>query len=342
MPNMHHSMLARDFPGETAMSAGTDTIEVQITDVSAAADDTRAFWLARTDGAALPAYAPGSHIDVHLPGGLVRQYSLCGADACAPVYRIAVKREPASRGGSAWLHSAAQVGTRLRIGTPRNAFALSDMADRHLLIAGGIGVTPILSMAYALAVSRKPYTLAYFARGDASVVLRAEFERLPLAAHARIHAGLSPAATRDCVGSLLSAAVPGTHLYVCGPQAFMEMTVGLARNLLGEQCVHQESFGPAALAAGDEREFAVRLEGRSNAIPVPAGKTVLACLREAGFEIASSCEVGVCGTCMMRVLAGEPDHRDTYLTDDERAAGTCILPCVSRSKSPVLVLDQPV
>jgi vanillate O-demethylase ferredoxin subunit len=322
------------------MSAGTDTIEVRIIDVSAAADDIRVFRLARTDGAALPAYAPGSHIDVHLPSGRVRQYSLCGADASAPEYRIAVKREPASRGGSAWLHSAAQVGTRMRIGTPRNAFALSDTADQHLLIAGGIGVTPILSMAYALATSQKRYTLAYFARSDASVVFRTEFGRLPLADHARIHVGLSPAATRECIAGLLSAALPNTHLYVCGPPAFMEMTVGLARDMLGEPFVHQESFGPAVPVAGDEREFSVRLEGRSGAIPVPPGKTVLASLREAGFDLPSSCEVGVCGTCMMRVLAGEPDHRDTYLTDDERAAGTCFLPCVSRSNSSVLVLDE--
>lgn len=322
------------------MSAGTDTIEVRITDVSAASDDTRVFSLARTDGAALPAYAPGSHIDVHLPIGLVRQYSLCGADASAPEYRIAVKREPASRGGSAWLHSAAQIGTRIRIGTPRNAFALSNKADHYLLIAGGIGVTPIFSMACALAASRAQYTLAYFVRSDASVVFREDFGRSPLADQSRIHAGLSPAATRECIAGLLSGALPNTHLYVCGPSAFMEMTVGLARNALGERFVHQESFGPAVPVDGDEREFLVRLAGEGNAIPVPAGQTVLVSLREAGFEIPSSCEVGVCGTCMMRVLAGEPDHRDTYLTDDERAAGTCFLPCVSRSNSSVLVLDE--
>lgn len=323
------------------MSSGTETIDVRITEVSLPADDTRAFWLARSDGLPLPPYTPGSHIDVHLPDGLVRQYSLCGNDASASEYRIAVKLEPASRGGSVWLHRTARVGTQLRIGAPRNAFALNDAARHHMLIAGGIGVTPILSMAHALAASQESYSLTYFARSDASVVFRSELGRSPLAAQAHIHAGLSPDATRERVADLLSTALPDTHVYVCGPPAFMEMVVSLARAMLDEQRVHQESFGAAPLLAGGEHAFSVQLIGRDAAIPVPADKSVLACLREAGVDVASSCEVGVCGTCMMRVIAGEPDHRDTYLTDDERAEGTCFLPCVSRSKSRVLVLDDP-
>jgi vanillate monooxygenase ferredoxin subunit len=333
-------MRFRNAPGESAMSSGTETIDVQITDVSLPADDTRAFWLARSDGAPLPPYLPGSHIDVHLPGGLVRQYSLCGSDVGAGAYRIAVKLELASRGGSAWLHRYARTGTQLRIGAPRNAFALDDAARHHMLIAGGIGVTPILSMAHALAASGGSYTLSYFARGDASVVFRTELGRGPLAGRTHIHTGLSPDATRERVASLLSTALPDTHVYVCGPSAFMAVVVEMARAAVGVQRVHQESFGAAPLLPDDERAFSVRLHGREDAILVPADKSVLACLREAGVEIASSCEVGVCGTCMMRVIDGEADHRDTYLTDDERADGTCFLPCVSRSKSRILVLDD--
>lgn len=321
------------------MTDRTDTVEVLIEPADGGTHDTRVFRMRRRDGLPLPPYRPGSHIDVHLPNGLVRQYSLCGADCHAPEYRIAVKRSPVSRGGSAWLHDHACTGTALRIGLPRNAFALSDTAACHLLIAGGIGVTPILSMAHALHAAGRRYRFDYFARRDEDVVFRDEITAAaPLAAHTRLHLGLGPEMARERVVTLLAGAAADTHVYVCGPSAFMQMTVELARAALGDANVHQEAFSAPDLSGTEDREFELRLEGRDGAIAVPPGKSALACLREAGLPVDSSCEVGVCGTCAMRVVAGELLHRDTYLTDDERAAGTVFLPCVSRARSAVLVL----
>ncbi|WP_233889451.1 PDR/VanB family oxidoreductase [Paraburkholderia flagellata] len=320
------------------MSALTDTIEVVLSEAGGGTHDTRVFRLTRPDGASLPAWRPGAHVDVHLPNGLVRQYSLCGADAQAPDYRIAVKRSPESRGGSEWLCGHARDGARLRIGMPRHAFGVDERARHHILVAGGIGVTPILSMAYALQALGQPWQCEYFVRSEADIVFRDEILLSPLAGKTHIHPALAPDAVRERMTGLLAESKADSHVYVCGPTALMQLSAELARGVLGERNVHMEAFGPAAPCGADEHAFSVKLETWGKAISVPEGKSVLACLRDAGHEIGSSCEVGVCGTCMMRVIEGEPDHRDTYLTDEERMAGTHFLPCVSRSKSPVLVL----
>ncbi|CAB3783419.1 Phthalate dioxygenase reductase [Paraburkholderia caffeinitolerans] len=320
------------------MNALIETIEVVVGEAEGGTDDTRVLKLARPDGEPLPAYRPGAHVDVYLPNGLVRQYSLCGPNAQAPDYRIAVKRASESRGGSEWLCGQAGNGTPLRIGMPRHAFSVNEAARHHILVAGGIGVTPILSMAYALQASGESYQFEYFVRSDADTVFRDEIMASPLAGQTRIHPALAPQAVRERIAELLAAAKAQSHLYVCGPEALMQTTAELARGVLGDANVHMEAFAPSALPATGERGFAVMLDTSGKTVEVPPGKSVLACLREAGHEIESSCEVGVCGTCMMRVIKGEPDHRDSYLTDDERVAGAHFIPCVSRSKSPVLVL----
>ncbi len=320
------------------MSALTETIDVVVNEAAGGTHDTRVLQLAREDGTPLPAYRPGAHLDVYLPNGLVRQYSLCGPNAQASDYRLAVKRSSESRGGSEWLFNHAGNGTQLRIGMPRHAFGVDETAKHHILVAGGIGVTPILSMAYALQAAGKSYQFEYFVRSDADAVFRAEIMGSSLAGQTRIYPALAPDAVRERITDLLSASKAQSHLYVCGPAALMQMTAELARGALGDGNVHMEAFGPLAVANADEREFTVKLNTRGGVVTVPPGKSVLACLRDAGHEIESSCEVGVCGTCMMRVVEGEPDHRDSYLTDDERVAGTYFIPCVSRSKSPVLVL----
>ncbi|WP_213305535.1 PDR/VanB family oxidoreductase [Paraburkholderia sacchari] len=320
------------------MSNLTETIEVVVSAAAGGTNDTRVLRLTRQDGAPLPAYRPGAHVDVYLPNGLVRQYSLCGPNARAPDYRIAVKRSGESRGGSEWLYSRAGDGVRLRIGMPRHAFGVDDTARHHILVAGGIGVTPILSMAYALHASGKSYQFEYFVRSDADIVFRDEILASPLARQTRIHPALAPDAVRERIVDLLAASQAHSHLYVCGPPALMQTTAELARGVLGNANVHMEAFGPSVPVAAGERRFAVMLGTDGKAVEVPPDKSVLACLRDAGHVIESSCEVGVCGTCMMRVIEGEPDHRDSYLTEDERMEGTHFIPCVSRSKSPVLVL----
>lgn len=320
------------------MNALIETIEVVVAEAEGGTNDTRVLRLARRDGEPLPAYRPGAHVDVYLPNGLVRQYSLCGPSAQAPDYRIAVKRSNESRGGSEWLCSQAGSGSQLRIGMPRHAFGVNEAATHHILVAGGIGVTPILSMAYALHAAGKSYQFEYFVRSDADTVFRDEIMASPLAAQTRIHPALAPQAVGERIAELLAASQAQSHLYVCGPAALMQTTAELARSVLGDANVHMEAFAPSAPPVVGTHGFAVVLDTCGKTVEVPPGKSVLACLREAGHEIESSCEVGVCGTCMMRVIEGEPDHRDSYLTDDERMAGTHFIPCVSRSKSPVLVL----
>lgn len=303
----------------------------------------RVLELHAADGAALSAYEAGAHVDVTLGNGMVRQYSLCCSEPSGRAYRLGVKREPQSRGGSAWLHDVAQVGTVLTLGQPRNAFALAPSAGRYLLYAGGIGITPILSMAYALLRRGAAFRLAYFVRDAGSIAFAAELAAGPLAPHVEIHAGLGA----DGVGASLSASMAGapasgTQVYVCGPGPFMDAVVARGASRFGAAAVHQESFGAAATGGEGgqgETPFVLKLARSQREIMVPAGRTALACLQEAGIDIDCSCEVGVCGTCRTALLDGLPDHQDSVLSAAERQANDCFMPCVSRARSAALVLD---
>lgn len=284
----------------------------------------------------LPAYEAGAHIDLTLGNGLVRQYSLCCREPNGSAYRIAVKREPQSRGGSAWLHDEATVGTTLLIGQPRNAFALAPEAGMHLLFAGGIGITPILSMAYALQRRAQPFQLHYFVRDVAGAAFAAELQSGPLAGRVQVHAGLNPEQTAASIRSHLSMyPVAGTHVYVCGPAPFMQMVAAEA----GQLVVHQESFGAPLAGADGDAPFTLALRRSGREVHVAAGRSALACLQEAGVALDCSCEVGVCGTCRTTVLEGTPHHFDSFLSDAERQANDCFMPCVSRARTPLLVLD---
>ncbi|ASU37042.1 hypothetical protein hmeg3_01185 [Herbaspirillum sp. meg3] len=297
----------------------------------------RIFELHAADGTALPAYQPGAHIDITLGNGLVRQYSLCCDHPSPDRYRIAVKQEPQSRGGSAWLHAEAKEGDALQIGTPRNAFALADAAGSHLLFAGGIGITPVLSMAYALLRDGADFHLHYFVRDDESVAFRDELTGASLTAHVSIHAGLSAEQTGAVIAAALTDAAVDAHAYTCGPGPFMATVVDFATARLGASQVHKESFSAPVAQAGDAA-FVVRLRDGKE-IDVASGKTALACLQEAGVEVDCSCEVGVCGTCQTKVIEGIPDHRDGFLSEKEKASNRWFMPCVSRAKTGVLVLD---
>ncbi|HEX8604890.1 MAG TPA: PDR/VanB family oxidoreductase [Pseudoduganella sp.] len=307
-----------------------------IASIVSATAEVRVLELAAADGSALPPYEPGAHLDVTLPGGITRQYSLCCAALSPLRYRIAVKREPQSRGGSAWLHDVATVGSPVDIGVPRNAFALVPAAPMHLLFAGGIGITPVLSMAYALARRGVPFRLAVFARSAALVPFADELEAAPLRPFSSLHCALDAGETGERIDALLAAAADGSHVYACGPAPFMAAVTERAAARFGAGAVHLESFGAAMPVAGD-RPFVLRLLQSGRDIEVPADRSALACLQEAGVDIESSCEVGVCGTCLTQVREGEVDHRDSYLTTAERAG--CFLPCVSRAATPTLAVD---
>lgn len=301
--------------------------------------DVRIFELRAADGSALPPYEAGAHLDVTLGNGLTRQYSLCCRQPCRDSYRIAVKRDPNSRGGSEWLHKEAMEGRTLTIGQPRNAFMLRTPAGMHLLFAGGIGITPPLSMAYALHRAGQPFQLAYFVRGHEDNAFVDELNNGPLASQVVVVAGLAPDENAARIEAMMHAAsATATTVYTCGPAPFMDTVIALGAARFGADSVHKESFGVSSPATG-EAPFTMRLARSGRDIEVPAGRSALACLQDAGVAVDCSCEVGVCGTCRTVVVGGLPAHLDSVLSDAEKQANSCFMPCVSRSRTPVLYLD---
>lgn len=315
------------------------TFAVRVARKTREAEGICSYELVRADGTALPPFAAGAHIDVHLPNGLVRQYSLCNAPGETHRYVIAVLRDAASRGGSEAMHDDVDAGSVLTIGAPKNHFPLVD-AERTLLLAGGIGVTPILAMAETLADSDAAFEMHYCARAPERAAFAERLGAARFAARVRMHYDSGAQDQRLDLAALLAAPASGTHLYVCGPQGFIDHVLdsARARGWAAAQ-LHVEYFGAAAADTGDDRPFDVQLASSGKVVTIPAGRTVLKVLAEQGVNIPYSCEEGVCGTCLTRVLAGEPDHRDLYLTDEERAANDQFAPCCSRARTPLLVLD---
>ena len=296
--------------------------------------------LVPVDGSALPAFSAGAHIDVHLPGGLVRQYSLCNTPGETHRYRIAVLRDAGSRGGSATVHDQLQVGTVLDIGAPRNLFELDPSAPHHLLLAGGIGITPLLAMAEQLAAQGGGFTLHHATRSRERTPFVAQLASAPYADRVHHHFDDGPAMQKLDLAATLRSAPAGSHLYVCGPTGFMEAVLAEGRAQGWDEArLHREYFAAAPTGTAGDGGFELELASSCRVITVAADQTALAALLAAGLYIPMSCEQGVCGTCLTGVKSGVPDHRDQYLTPEERAANNQFLPCCSRASSARLVLD---
>lgn len=280
-------------------------------------------------------WSPGAHIDLRLPDGLVRQYSLVSRPADGYLY-LAVKREPDSRGGSRWLHEGLRLGQVLGVGAPRNLFALHDGSGDVLLVAGGIGITPLLAMYRACRAHARPVRLHCFVRERAGLAFRRELEGQ---ADVHLHVGLERAALHDRLGELFSARDAQASLYCCGPAGFMQQV--RERALAAgwpEGALYQEHFqAPAEPASATAFELVLAASGRQ--VQVMAGESVVAAAARAGVEIPLSCGMGMCGCCLTRVLEGLPEHRDAYLGADEQASGEWMLPCVSGCVGTRLVLD---
>ena len=302
------------------------------------AQDIVTFELAAPDGRALPPFSAGAHIDVHV-GGLVRQYSLCNRPGETHRYQIGVLRDANSRGGSVAMHALA-VGDSLQISAPKNHFPLAADARHSILLAGGIGVTPLLAMAEQLAADGASFALHYATRSSERTAFRDRLAAAHLAPHARCYVDDAPQNGRLDLAAVLSQPNAETHVYVCGPAGFIDATLQQARALGWHDAnLHREYFGAAlpATDAGEMGAFDIRLAHSGKTMPVRAGETVIDALRGCGIDWPTSCEQGVCGTCLTKVLQGEAQHHDNYLTDEERAEG-CFLPCVSRARG-LLVLD---
>lgn len=302
--------------------------------------EIRSFELAAADGAALPAFTPGSHIDVHLAENLIRQYSLCNRPDERQSYLIAVKREPASRGGSQAMHERLREGDTLEISKPRNNFALVPGAKQHLLVAGGIGVTPLLSMARQLVAENAPFSLQYFSRSIQHTAFHELLSRPEFGSKVSFHYALEPDQVRAYLRRLLWKHAEGAHLYLCGPRVFMDLVEQTAAPTWPPECVHLEYFtaDPTSLA-GPRDSFTVKLARSGGEYEIPADKSIVQVLAEHGVVVETSCEQGVCGTCLTGLLEGDADHRDVFLTDEEKQAGDKVMPCVSRAHSGRLVLD---
>jgi ferredoxin-NADP reductase len=313
-------------------------LSVQIRQIRHESAGVASFELDAPDGAPLPGYAPGAHIDVRVPGGAVRSYSLLDPPAEGGCYRIAVKREGESRGGSRWFHEQARVGMPLEIAPPANAFALVPDATASVFIAGGIGITPLLSMIGRLVELGRPWELHYAAASRAAMPFQALLASYVARGRGRLVTHFSDAGGgRMDIAAIIAAAPAKAHLYCCGPVGMIDAFVEAGRARAPET-VHYERFA-AAQAAATEGGFTLKLARDGRCLPVPAGKSILDVLLDAGVDVPYSCTQGVCGTCRVRVLEGEPEHRDDYLSDPEKAANDAILVCCSGSRTARLELD---
>jgi vanillate O-demethylase ferredoxin subunit len=316
------------------------TLNVRIARRTIEADGIVSFELTRLDGRELPAFAAGAHIDVHVPGGLVRQYSLCSATHERSRYQIAVLRDTQSRGGSVGMHDALREGDEVRISAPRNHFVLSPDARKHVLFAGGIGLTPLLCMAEFLCRSGQAFEMHYCARSRSRAAFLERIARTEWADRVQYHFDDEADEQRLNLEILLAQPFEDTHLYVCGPQGFMNAVLDTARAQgWPEAQLHYEFFTAPATDSANDASFEVQLASSGRIVPIPVACTVTKALADAGIDVPVSCEQGICGTCITRVLDGEPDHRDLFLSPEEQARNDQFLPCCSRSKSRRLVLD---
>lgn len=314
-----------------------DMLTLRVARSEPAADGIRLFELRHPESADLPAFAPGSHLAVEVPGGAMRNYSLCNDPHERDRYVIAVKREEGGRGGSVALIDRVKPGDTVRAAPPRNLFELVTSAPSYIFVAGGIGITPILSMIrYLRATGDKPFHLYYLTRGPANTAFLEEFAGPEFAGRVTIHHDEGDPEKAFDLWPVFEEPTK-TYIYCCGPRPLMDAV----RDMTGHwpmSAVHFEDFGSDLVRPrADDAPFHVQLGRGGPMLEVPVGTTILETIRAHGRRMPSSCESGTCGTCRTRLLDGEADHRDLVLTEAERKGEIMI--CVSRAKSDPLVLD---
>jgi vanillate O-demethylase ferredoxin subunit len=328
-------------------TASEGSLYVHVASMQQAAEGVVVLELHPIESKVLPPFTAGSHIDVELPihgdtsNTLIRQYSLCNDQAENHRYVIAVGRDPQSRGGSSWIHDGLKTGDKLRISPPRNHFPLNESAAHTVLVAGGIGVTPLLAMARHLSKIGSAWTLYYCAKTQERAAFLKELNKLP-GKVVPVFDGI-PSGSQIDFRAVVSSAPAGAHLYCCGPSGLMEAFEKACSHLPAEQ-VHVEWFKPrsslnSAAESKIDTEFEIKLAKTGISLKIPTDKSVLDVLIEAGVSVQHSCCDGVCGTCETRVLEGVPDHRDSVLFGEETKCTDRMMVCVSRSSSPSMTLD---
>lgn len=318
-----------------SLEQASELSELTISALQPAADGVVGLELCAPDGAELPEWEPGAHIDVLLPNGIVRQYSLCGDPARRDSWRIGVLREPASRGGSSFIHEELQQGGKISVSAPRNNFRLVD-AERYLFIAGGIGITPILPMIRAASEQGKPWTLLYGGRSRSSMAFLDEISGFT--------GGEVHIVPQDEFGLLDLQKFLGQHLadtvvYCCGPSPLIDAVEAKCQTWRSG-ALHLERFAPSDKAAKKQKgSFEVELARSGQRLVIPPYRSILDVVEEHGCKVTNSCRAGICGTCLVKVVSGVPDHLDDVLSYEDQEKGEVMLVCVSRAKSDLLVLD---
>jgi vanillate O-demethylase ferredoxin subunit len=312
-------------------------IEARLKAIREEAEGICSFEFRERNGGPLPVFDPGAHIDLYLPAGLVRSYSLCNPSDQTK-YVVAVNKDAKSRGGSAYMHQAMRVGSDLMISNPRNNFQLDQTATHSVFIAGGIGITPILGMVRALSARAESWELHYGSRSSQAAAFTDELRGLAARSGAKLgfHFGARPEDLLQ-LEKICGSAPNGAHYYCCGPLGMLAAFDEATRGYPPER-VHTEYFSaPEPIATGGG--FAVRLAKSGKLVPVKSGCTILDAVLAEGVEVSYSCREGVCGTCETTVIGGTPDHRDLVLSKAEHAANKSMMICCSGSLTSELVLD---
>ena len=312
----------------------SEKLKVRLESKHTEADDIASYRLVALSGASLPSFTLGSHVDVFLPNGLTRSYSLVNMPG-SDFYQITVLRNATGRGGSMAVHDLLQVGDELFISQPRNNFSLLEDGSKAIFVAGGIGITPLYGMAKQLHASGTEFALHYTARSRSKMAF---IEPLQACAFAQLHLYFDDEAAMQ-LDAVLGAADRQAHVYVCGPRGLIDAVLAKGKALgWSDDHLHFELFGNE-VSNDNVQGFDIKIQSTGQIIRVPEDRSVVQVLAAQGISIATSCEQGVCGTCMTHVIDGEPDHRDMYLTDDEKNSNKVFLPCCSRANSKMLVLD---
>jgi ferredoxin-NADP reductase len=317
----------------------TGLIDARLASIEDVARDTKLYTFRRVDGGPLPAYKPGAHIDLHLPNGLLRQFSLVVPNSNPESYVVGVKRDAASRGGSRYIIDEMRVGDQIKISAPRNNFSLIENAEHVVLVAGGIGITPIWCMVQQLAALKRSFKLYYSCRSREDMAF---LETLKTFAPDSVQLHFDEEADGKFIdlAAAIAAAPQGAHFYCCGPNPMLKAFEAAAASRPRGN-VHVEYFTPKDdAAAAPTGGFWVELARSGEEYFIPEGKKVLEVLFDAGVDVDYSCELGICGACETRVISGIPEHHDSVLSEEEQATNEKVMICCCGSKTERLVLDM--
>lgn len=316
-----------------------DLINVTVAKKSEEAADIVSLELVPSVGSRLPEFSAGSHIDVHIKDGIIRQYSLCNSPDETHRYLLGVLKEPESKGGSIAIHNDINEGDKLTISKPRNSFHLIEDSPYSLLLGGGIGITPILCMAQRLYSLGQEFEMHYCTRSQDRTAFQEAINSSPFAERVHLHQDDGPDEQLLDIPRLLSERPDNANLYVCGPKGFMDFVIETAEQTWPVDSIHREYFSADPKAGhDDDTSFKIKIASTGNTYIVPPDKNIIDILADNGIDVPMSCEQGICGTCMVRVIEGIPEHRDSYQTAAEMEENVQMTVCCSRAISEEITL----